>query len=316
MKSIFFKNSKDIKQVKKMNIENIEAFVYVFHLGSFNKAAEALYLTQPSVSARIQSLEREFNAKLFNREGKQISLTEKGKHFLPYAQNILESYREAKFNMRQQELNHNELSIACSLSVSNYIIPEILPIFRQTFPDVVVKILTGHSDDVLKKVINKEVDFGIARAVSHPKIESFLFHTDPVSPVVPSGHHFLQYSSKVTFEQISSEPLIFFDHGSIDWLMVHGLFESNNLKPNIITEVDSMEAAKRMVLKGIGISFLPELCIQDELRKGELHRIIMSTSVQIARKIDLIYLKGTQAPFFDFFTQFINFQTKRLSLIS
>jgi DNA-binding transcriptional LysR family regulator len=299
-----------------MNIENIEAFVYVFHLGSFNKAAEALYLTQPSVTARIQSLERELNTKLFNRKEKQISLTEKGKYFLPYAQSILESYREVKFNLHQQELDHSELRIACSLSVSNYIIPEILPLFCQTFPGVTVKILTGHSDDVLKKVINKKVDFGIARAISDPKIESVLFHTDPISLVVPSGHYFLEKPSKVTLEQISSEPLIFFDHGSIDWLMVHRLFESKNLKPNIITEVDNMETAKKIVLKGIGISFLPELCIQEELTKGELHRISISSSVQISRKIDLIYLNGTKAPFFDFFTKFINFQTKRLTLIS
>lgn len=64
-----------------MNIENIEAFIYVCQLGSFNKAAEALYLTQPSVTARIQSLEREINIKLFHRNGNKISLTEKGEYF-------------------------------------------------------------------------------------------------------------------------------------------------------------------------------------------------------------------------------------------
>lgn len=75
-----------------MNIENIEAFVYVNHYGSFNKAAEVLFLSQPSVTARIQTLERELDCKLFDRLGKQIALTEKGKQFLPYAQQIMQTF--------------------------------------------------------------------------------------------------------------------------------------------------------------------------------------------------------------------------------
>jgi len=74
-----------------MNMDNIEAFLYAFQLGSFNKAAEALYLTQPSVTARIQSLERELKGPLFHRDGKQITLTERGKQFLPYAQKNIAS---------------------------------------------------------------------------------------------------------------------------------------------------------------------------------------------------------------------------------
>lgn len=66
-----------------MNIENIEAFVYVIHCGSFNKAAEALYLSQPSVTARIQSLERDLDCRLFNRHGKTVQITEEGKNFYP-----------------------------------------------------------------------------------------------------------------------------------------------------------------------------------------------------------------------------------------
>ncbi|HER2177994.1 TPA: LysR family transcriptional regulator, partial [Streptococcus pyogenes] len=73
-----------------MNIENIEAFVYINHYGSFNKAAEVLFLSQPSVTARIQSLERELGCKLFDRLGKQIVLTEEGRKFLPYAQQVLQ----------------------------------------------------------------------------------------------------------------------------------------------------------------------------------------------------------------------------------
>ncbi|MFC5650351.1 LysR family transcriptional regulator [Paenibacillus solisilvae] len=297
-----------------MNIDNIEAFVYIFHLGSFKKAADALFLTQPSVTARIQTIEREMNAKLFFREGKQITLTEKGKLFLPYAENILQSYQEAKHNMLNQPKRKSELNIACSLSVSTYIIPEILTAFRAKFPDVMIKISTGHSNDVLEKVINKQVDFGIARSVSHSNIESSPFFTDPIHLVVPPGHPFAVNPSSVTIEEVSREPLIFFDHGSIDWMMIHGLFESKKLSPNVVLEVDSMEAAKQMVIKGIGISFLPEMCVRTELEEAQLCQITISTSVELERKIECLFLKQSKRPpFLSFFTHFIQSQSNRLN---
>lgn len=299
-----------------MNIENLEAFVYVFHLGSFNKAAEALYLTQPSVSARIQSLERELNAKLFHRDGKQTVLSDHGKKFLPYAQSIVQSYQEARLQLQQKSLKKTELTIACSLSVSNYIMPEILAPFRTKYPDVTVRIMTGHSHDVLESVLNHEAELGIARSVSHDNIDSLLFHKDPIHLVVPPGHSSLKKRSPVSLEEVSRQPLIFFDYGSIDWLLIHGLFESKKLVPNVIMEVDSMEAAKKMVMKGIGIAFLPELCVQNELKTGQLYQLPVTPMQQIARNIDCLYLKEGQRPWFlDFFTQFINFETKRMMLL-
>lgn len=83
-----------------MNIENIEAFVYINHYGSFNKAADVLYISQPTVTARIQSLERELDCKVFDRLGKQINLTDKGRQFLPMRSKFCRSIRTAgiRFN--------------------------------------------------------------------------------------------------------------------------------------------------------------------------------------------------------------------------
>lgn len=85
-----------------MNIENIEAFVYINHYGSFNKAADVLYISQPTVTARIQSLERELDCKVFDRLGKQINLTDKGRQFLPYAQQILQVYQNGKHQLQSK----------------------------------------------------------------------------------------------------------------------------------------------------------------------------------------------------------------------
>ncbi|MET3207858.1 UNVERIFIED_CONTAM: DNA-binding transcriptional LysR family regulator [Paenibacillus sp. PvR008] len=284
-----------------MNIENIEAFVYAIHLGSFVKAAEALYLTQPSVTARIHSLERELNAELFHRSGKQISINEKGKSFLPYAQNILQSYQEAKLRLHQPILTLDKLKIGCATSIANYIIPEILPAFKTKFPNVNVNILTGHSNDILDKVLNNEVDFGMVRTVTHPQIESVIFRHDPIGLFVPINHSLL-LNSQVTIEEVSEEPLIFFDYGSVDWLMIYGLFESKNLKPNVVLEVDSMEAAKNLVVNGMGISFLPEHCVKKELESGQLFRVPLVSSGRFDVKIDFIYTKeNNKPPYIEYF---------------
>ncbi|AFQ09205.1 LysR family transcriptional regulator [Bacillus pacificus] len=282
-----------------MNIENIEAFIYVCQLGSFNKAAEALYLTQPSVTARIQSLEREINIKLFHRNGNKISLTEKGEYFFPHAQKILQSYQEAKYGLQQVTIPY-DLVIGSALSISNNILPEILPGFKSEFKDVRIKIVTGHSQDILQKVINKEVDFGIVRTETHPQVESIRLYNDPIGLFVPRNHIFLK-EEKVTIEHVSKQPLIFFDYGSMDWLMIHRLFSSNDVSPNIFLEVDNMETAKNLVIQGMGISFLPEHCVKQELENGELIRVEMTPPVKINISIDFIYLKGRpKSVFIDF----------------
>lgn len=282
-----------------MNIENIEAFLYVCQLGSFNKAAEALYLTQPSVTARIQSLEREINMKLFHRNGNKISITEKGEYFFPHAQKILQAYQEAKHGLNQVIIPY-ELVIGSALSISNNILPGILPAFKAEFKDVRIKMVTGHSKDILHKVINKEVDFGIVRTETHPQVKSIRLYNDPISLIVPKGHDFLE-KEKVTVEEISKYPFIFFDYGSMDWLMIHRLFLSNNVNPNIYLEVDNMETAKNLVSEGLGISFLPEHCVRKELANEELFRVAMDPPVKINISIDFIYLKDKpKSVFMDF----------------
>ncbi|MFS1519066.1 LysR family transcriptional regulator [Bacillus sp. SM2101] len=285
-----------------MNIDNIEAFIYVCQLGSFNKAAEALFLTQPSVSARIQSLEREMNIKLFLRQGNKVSLTDKGEYFFPHAQKILQSYQEAKYRL-QQELLPNELKIGCALSIANNVLPSMLPDFKAEFNNVRMKIITGHSKDVLQKVINQEVDFGIIRRETHPEIESIHLYDDPISLFVSNDHVLLKQET-ITLEQVAKWPLIFFDYGSMDWLYIHRIFSTNSISPNISLEVDNMETAKNLVIQGMGISFLPEHCVKKELQKEQLVRVELTPPIRMNISIDFIYVKGSsQSVFINYFKE-------------
>ncbi|ANE48813.1 LysR family transcriptional regulator [Paenibacillus swuensis] len=281
-----------------MNIDNIEAFVYIIHYGSYTKAADILFLSQPSVSARIQSLERELNCKLFDRIGKQIQITEEGKRFLPYAQQILMTYQKGRLHVNQKKSLPEELKIGCTVSVANYTIPGVLSRLKPMFPNTHFKLVTGTTDDMIGKVVNKEVDIGFVRNISHPILQSTPFYEDPIRLYVYEEHPFLSMD-KVTIEDIAAEPLVFFECGALDWLRVHRMFGNLDYPPNIQYLTDNSETAKKLVMLKSGISFLPSLCAQEEVRSGKLVPVRLQESEIISLQTNIVSCHGKHTPFIE-----------------
>ncbi|MDF2650432.1 MAG: LysR family transcriptional regulator [Paenibacillus sp.] len=279
-----------------MNIENIEAFVYVIHFNSFNKAADALFLSQPSVTARIQSLERELNTLLFEREGRNFTLTEKGKQFLPYAQQILQTYKKGKQQLQNLNTALDELRIGCTVSVSNYVIPEILPIIKKNYRHLKIKLMTAPTELILEKLLNKEIDIGFVRNVTHPHVESLGYYEDPIRLFVHHNHPFLE-RKHITIEDVSRESLVFFECGSLDWVKIHRLFATLDHPPKIEYQIDNLETAKKLVAKGMGVSFLPELCVRKEVKEGILVPIDISALGGLSLRTILITLKESSLDF-------------------
>ncbi|WP_306812984.1 LysR family transcriptional regulator [Paenibacillus soyae] len=289
---------RDEPEVCAINIDNIEAFVFIVHYGSYNKAADILFLSQPSVSARIQSLERELNCKLFDRIGKQIQITEEGKRFLPYAQQILMTYQKGKLHINQKRSLPEELRLGCTVSVSNYTIPDVLSRLKQRFPNTHFKLVTGTTDDIIGKVVNKEVDIGFVRNVSHPNLQSTKFYEDPIRLYVYEGHPFLSME-KITIEQIAVQPLVFFECGALDWLRVHRMFGGLDHPPNIQFLTDNSETAKKLVIRKAGIGFLPSLSAQEEIRSGKLVPIPIQEAEAITLQTNIVSCHGKHAPFIE-----------------
>ncbi|RED63954.1 LysR family transcriptional regulator [Cohnella lupini] len=279
-----------------VNIENIEAFVYVIHCGSFNKAAEALYLSQPSVTARIQSLERDLDCKLFDRQGKQIQITDEGKRFLPYAQQLLLTYQKGKLHVNRKKSLPDEFRIGCTVSVSNYIIPELLPDLQNKFPNTHFKFVTGTTDEIVGKVLGKEVDVGFVRNVNHPNLQSVKFYEDPISLYAYENHPFVD-ADRVSVEQIAEQPLVFFECGALDWLRIHRLFEHLEQSPNIRIHTDNSEMAKKLVLRKAGISFLPNVCVREEVAEGKLFSLRVPETSGISLQTNVISGHGEHDPF-------------------
>ncbi|GIO31955.1 MULTISPECIES: LysR family transcriptional regulator [Paenibacillus] len=279
-----------------MNIENIEAFVYINHYGSFNKAADVLFLSQPTVTARIQSLERELDCKLFDRFGKQIHLTDKGKQFLPYAQQILQTYQKGKHQLHSKRIVPNELRIGCTVSVSNYLMPYLLTQLSERFADIKFKITTATTDELAGKLSSGELDLAFVRKLMNPAFQSYSFFEDPIRLYVYKEHP-LATAGRASIRDIRHEKLIFFECGSLDWLRIHRVFESLEQPPGIVYQVDNSETAKKLVLRRAGICFLPGLCVQQEVEAGLLVPVDITETAGIALQTNLITLTGEHTEF-------------------
>ncbi|MEK5023593.1 LysR family transcriptional regulator [Paenibacillus sp. FSL M7-1046] len=281
-----------------MNIENIEAFVYINHYGSFNKAAEVLYISQPTVTARIQSLERELDCRVFDRLGKQINLTDKGKQFLPYAQQILQVYQTGKHQIQSKGHIPNELRIGSTVSVSNYLMPHLLFHLKRRYPHITIKLTTASTEVLISKLKSKELDLAFIRKVVNPAIQAFPFCEDPISLYVHKGHR-LAKGGRASIQDIRQETLVFFECGSLDWMRLHRVFESMEQPPNIEYQVDNLETAKKLVLKQAGICFLPALSVQEEVAAGTLIRVDIAETEGISLRTSLISLNGENAEFIE-----------------
>src|SRR5579884_3896075 len=264
-----------------VDLPQIEAFLAVATFGSFGKAAASLFLTQPSVSARVAALERALGQRLFERSRRGVRLTRAGTVFLPVAERrqVLEA---------AQSRDGGLVVIAAALSISTYLLPDIIKAFRDDHPGARVSIRSGHSRDVLRMVLEEEAEIGLARGLKHPAVHSVRLGRDEILLVAPPTHP-LARRRQVRLREAASQPLILFDKGSSDWVLITGFFRRGGLLPNVVLELEGIEAAKKMVEKGIGLAMLPHLAIRRELREGSLVHVRIVDAPVLARNVDLVY---------------------------
>jgi DNA-binding transcriptional LysR family regulator len=271
-----------------VDLGQLEAFVQVANQHSFSRAAEALFLTQPSVTARIQALERDLGERLFERSGRGVRLTEVGACFLPHAERVLQALnagRDAIDSLRN--LQSGTLILASATTVSTYILPGLLKTFRSRFPRVEVSVRTGRSEQVLQMLLSDEAQVGLVRAVYHQDIETKGLIEDELVLVVQADHELADIGS-VTVEQMGNHPFIFFDHSSSYYSLAQGLFRQHGVVPRTQMELDSMEATKKMVEEGLGIALLPRIAVDREIMDGTLREIEITGMANPTRQIALI----------------------------
>jgi DNA-binding transcriptional LysR family regulator len=272
-----------------MEFDQVETFLAVVTYGGFHRAADALRVSQPAVSARIRALEDSLGVKLFTRAHANLTLSPAGKALRPHAEQLLRNVALARQAVHElQPSARSALNIAAALSVCTYFLPDVMKDYQAANPKVMVSLRSGTSIQVLKMVLDGEADIGVARSLNHPEVETMTLRDDPLILV---GHPALPASRKrrVLLEEVESLPLIFFDRGSSDWTLSQGLFRRAGLLPHVVLEVETIEAAKRMVERKLGLSFLPLIAVTQELRRGELAAIEIIDAEPLQRTLDVIH---------------------------
>jgi len=271
-----------------MEIGQIETFLAVASSGGFHKAALALRVSQPAVSARIHLLEESLGAELFVRSRAGIALSPAGKALRPHAEGLLRMIAEARQAVHEEKSEAaGVLSIAAGLSISTYLLPDVLKRYQALQPRVMVSVRSGNSMQVLKMVLDGDVDLGLARSLNHPEVETMSLRDDPLLLV---GHptHPASKKRKLKLEDVEALPLIFYDRGSSDWTLTNGLFRRAGLLPNVVMEVETIEACKRMILRELGLAFLPQISVREELECGKLRAIEVTDAETLHRSLDVI----------------------------
>ena len=195
-------------------------------------------------------------------------VSDAGRTFRPHAEQLLRTASVARQAVHQaQPASGIPLKIAAALSISVYFLPDVLQRFQRAHPTVNISIRPGHSKEVLEMVLNEEAEIGLARSLQHPEVETISLREDPLL-LIAHPRRGPPHSRRATLETVASWPLIFYDHGSSDWTLTHSLFRRAGLMPNVALEVDSIETAKRMVERGLGLSFLPQLAVAREIRRA------------------------------------------------
>lgn len=270
-----------------VNIDQIEAFLYVVELKSVHKASQALYLSQPTITARIKTLERHLNTELFTRNNRQLLLNDRGKAFVPYAREMMQMYKRVKKEMEQSN-EHEAISIGANIISSQYFMPFVLPKWTAAHPNFKIHFHATTNDRLLEKVKTEEIDFAIMGATTEETVTQIALLDNSVKLIVHPHHPFAQLAT-VSVDLLAKEELVFFECGSFDWNYIYKLFELEQVKPNIYVKTDHLEVAKSYIKVNKCIGFLPHLAVHQELLSGELIEIETSNLLTIQQHIFLTY---------------------------
>jgi DNA-binding transcriptional LysR family regulator len=276
-------------------LAQIEGFIEIARQGNMRRAADSLSISQPALTARLQALEQTLDTPLFRRSHAGMVLTPAGRAYLPHAERAMEAVRGGHSIVR--ELEHGvigELALAVAPAVSAYVLPEILVRFTERHPDVRLLVRTGHSEEIVDLVTRGQVELGIIRQLRDARVRSRPLYEDELVLVAPPDHPFARVGS-VDVTQIRHAQLILFDRTSSYYDVTNALFRVAGVVPRGVTEVDNIEAAKRMVERGLGVALLPGTAVADAIVTGALREIGLVGASTVRRRIVAIERLGSRA---------------------
>lgn len=258
-----------------MNLKQLEAFVRVAETKSFSTAAKMLFLTQPTVSAHIASLERELNTCLLIRNTKGVALSEAGKELYAYAEQMLELEQKIRerFGLTGRQ-SGSVLRIAASTIPSQYLLPDIMARFRKEYPEEQLKLFETDSSGVVEMILSHKADVGFTGTVLERGSCTYIpFYQDELVILTPAAERYRARKDADIASWIPEEPVILREKGSGTRKEALRLLAQTGIditRLNVAAMMENQETIKRSVSSGMGISILSKLAAREEIDSGKL----------------------------------------------
>ncbi|MEG0924310.1 MAG: LysR family transcriptional regulator [Anaerovoracaceae bacterium] len=257
-----------------MEIRTLTTFVKIAELKNFSKAAEALGYSQSAVSMQIGQLEKELDVKLFDRIGKTIQLTEKGKELFGSARQILAMTEEAKKNIKEIPAVSGTLRIAMAESISIFLFYEVIKEYSALYPEVEVTIKTGVTDEMLAMLYHNEVDLIYTLDFRNFQSDLVIAYEKPEPVTFIAGKsHVLAGKKRIPLKKLLAEHFILTEKGMSYRHHLDQILAAKELEIKPIIEMGNTLLIKELIKENRGISFLPEFVVDEDIEKGQLCKL-------------------------------------------
>ena len=258
-----------------MNLVQLQTFLTVARLGSFSKAADQLYTTQPAISARIAGLEESLGVALFNRQGGAVTLTAKGVELQPMAERLLGLAADVKLKIGDAAAFSGILRIGVAETIVHTWLPAFLKAAHKAFPELDLEVTVDVSVNMRDAVVARDLDLAFLMGpVSEYSVSNLPLCRYPLiwvaSPAL--GLH----GAAVPFSTLLTLPVLTYAHNTRPYAEIADRARKETNSATRIFGSTSLSAAKQMALEGIGVASLPEVLVADELDSGALVKLAVN----------------------------------------
>lgn len=284
-----------------MNFRQLEVFVSIVKYHSFSKAAEELYLTQPTVSAHISALEEEMGVQLIVRSTKAVYPSPAGAILYEYANNLLMMRDRTYYAMKNYpEMLTTTLEMAASTVPAEYVLPQLITQFGKQYPHVLFSVQESDSEHVIRKVITDEVMLGFTGTIlDDDKCEFAEIAQDRLVIVTPNTDIYRKFSREdFPVETLRTAPMIQRMLGSGTRKESDAYLINCGLNPSdlhVIAYFDSIESIKQAICCGMGLSIMSEMSVVDLEKHGKV-LVFRNENPFMHRRLYCVYRKNRQLP--------------------
>lgn len=254
-----------------LDTRQLKAFFHVARTGSFTKAASELGLTQSAISHAIKGLEEDLKCSLFDKVGKRAILNQVGELLLSRTHKIFKEMQDARFDIQHlNEWGRGRIRIGASTTACQYILPNVLREFKESFPKYSISIEPITGNEGVELLLNNQIDLALAlQPWMENRVDFREVFTDEMSYIVSPFHPWATIR-RASFNEITKQKFILFPRQSYTYKMIEAYFAKDNLSLPPAIELGSMEAIKEMIKIGLGISILAPWIAAKEIKEGTL----------------------------------------------